>query len=236
MRNERTRLREKLIEALKAVLPIIGIVLVLCFTIAPISPSVLLGAVLLIVEMMFFTLGAEMAMTPIGERVGSSLCKCRNIAVIIIVTFVLGFIITISEPDFQVLAGQVPSIPNMVPILAVAGGVGLFLVVALLRMLFGIPLAPLLTALYIVVFILTWFVPDSFIGVSFDSGGVTTDPMTVPFIMALGVGVSAVAMTPLITIQILGFVYKLKSRKTGRAEPSAVVSLDMLDEDTIIEL
>lgn len=229
LRNERTRLREKLIEALKAVVPIIGIVLVLCFTIAPISTSVLLcfllGAVLLIVGMMFFTLGAEMAMTPIGERVGSSLSKCRNIAVIVIVTFILGFIITISEPDLQVLAGQVPSIPNMVLILAVAAGVGLFLVVALLRMLFGIPLAPLLTVLYVIVFILTLFVPSNFIGVSFDSGGVTTGPMTVPFIMALGVGISSIrgdknaaddsfglvslcSVGPILAVLILGMVYR----------------------------
>ena len=196
MRSERNKLNEKLSEALKAVLPIIAIVLFLCFTIAPISPSILLsflmGAVLLIVGMMFFTLGAEMSMTPMGERVGSSMTKCRNVLVLVVLTFILGFIITISEPDLQVLAGQVPSIPNTTLIWSVAAGVGAFLVAALLRMLIGISLPRVLTVCYLVVFGLAFFVPESFLAVAFDSGGVTTGPMTVPFIMALGVGISAI--------------------------------------------
>lgn len=115
MKNSK-KLMEKLKEALKAVLPIIGIVLVLCFSIAPISPSILLcflmGGVLIILGMMFFTLGAEMAMTPMGERVGTSMTKSKKLWVVIPLSFLLGFIITISEPDLQVLANQVPSIPN----------------------------------------------------------------------------------------------------------------------------
>lgn len=121
--------------------PIIGIVLLLCFTIAPISPSVLLcflmGAVLILVGMMFFTLGAEMSMTPMGERIGTCLTRSRNLPVIVALAFLLGFIVTISEPDLQVLAGQVPAVPNMTLILSVACGVGAFLVIALLRMLFS---------------------------------------------------------------------------------------------------
>ena len=196
MIREKTKLHEKLQEALSAVLPIIAIVLVLCFTVAPISPGILLcflcGAVLLIVGMMFFTLGAEMSMSPMGERVGSSLSKCRSLLVLTAVTFALGFVITISEPDLQVLAGQVPSIPNMTLILAVAVGVGIFLAIALLRMLLGIALPPLLVGCYAFVFLLASQIPKDFIGVAFDSGGVTTGPMTVPFILALGAGISAV--------------------------------------------
>lgn len=108
----RKKLKEKWKEAAQAVFPIIGIVLLLCFTIAPISPSVLLcflmGAVLILVGMMFFTLGAEMSMTPMGERIGTCLTRSRNLPVIVAVAFLLGFIVTISEPDLQVLAGQVP--------------------------------------------------------------------------------------------------------------------------------
>ena len=145
-------LLEKLKESLGAVLPIIGIVLVLCFSIAPIPNSVLMtfvvGAVLLIIGMMFFTLGAEMAMTPMGERIGTKLTNTRKISVVIVLCFILGFIITISEPDLQVLAEQVPSIPNYTLIIAVATGVGIFLVAAVLRMLFGIPLAHMLLILY----------------------------------------------------------------------------------------
>lgn len=189
-------LLEKLKESLGAVLPIIGIVLVLCFSIVPIPNSVLMtfvvGAVLLIIGMMFFTLGAEMAMTPMGERIGTKLTNTRKISVVIVLCFILGFIITISEPDLQVLAEQVPSIPNYTLIIAVATGVGIFLVAAVLRMLFGIPLAHMLLILYPIIFILASIVPQDFLTVAFDSGGVTTGPMTVPFIMALGIGFSAV--------------------------------------------
>lgn len=226
--NYTKKLGEKLKEALAAVLPIIGIVLLLCFSIAPISPSILLcflmGAVLLITGMMFFTLGAEMAMTPMGERVGSCMTKSRKLWLIIGLSFLLGFIITISEPDLQVLANQVPSIPNATLILAVACGVGIFLVLALVRMLFAVPLPKLLVFFYIIVFILAFFVPDSFQSVAFDSGGVTTGPMTVPFIMALGVGVSSIrsdqhaeedsfglvalcSIGPILAVLVLGMIY-----------------------------
>ena len=190
------KLREKLLEALQAVLPIVAIVLVLCFTIAPISPSILLcfllGAAMIIVGIMFFTLGAEMSMSPMGERVGAMLTRSRSVPLIIGAGFLLGFLITISEPDLQVLANQVPSIPNRTLILSVAAGVGLFLVISFLRMLIGIALPRLLVVFYALIFVLAAFVPKEFLAVAFDSGGVTTGPMTVPFIMALGVGVSAI--------------------------------------------
>ena len=223
------KLREKLLEALQAVLPIVAIVLVLCFTIAPVSPSILLcfllGAVLIVVGIMFFTLGAEMSMTPMGERVGAVLTRSRKLPVILGVGFLLGFLITISEPDLQVLANQVPSIPNRTLIFSVAAGVGLFLTVAFLRMLLGVALPPLLVAFYGLVFVLAAFVPREFLAVAFDSGGVTTGPMTVPFIMALGVGVSAIrgdrhaaddsfglvalcSVGPILAVVILGIAFR----------------------------
>ena len=122
---------------------------------------------------MFFTLGAEMSMTPMGERIGTRIAQSKRLPVIIGLCFVLGFIITISEPDLQVLAGQVPSIPNNVLIWTVAGGVGLFFVLAMLRTLFKIRLSLLLIVFYAVVFILSAFVPNEFVSVAFDSGGVT---------------------------------------------------------------
>lgn len=224
----KSKLKEKLTESLQAVLPVMGIVILLCFSIAPISSSILLcfllGAVLIIVGMMFFALGAELSMTPMGERVGSHMSRIRNPKLIALIAFLLGFLITISEPDLQVLAQQVPSIPNMTLIIAVALGVGLFLVLALLRMLFSIPLAKLLIGCYIVVFLLLFLVPDSFQAVAFDSGGVTTGPMTVPFIMALGVGVSSIrtdrnaaddsfglvslcSVGPILAVLLLGILY-----------------------------
>ena len=216
-------------EALKAVLPIVGIVLALCFSAAPISPSILLcfllGAAMIMAGMMFFTLGAEASMTPMGERVGTAVTRSRRLPVIVLMGFLLGFLITISEPDLQVLAGQVPAVPNLTLILSVAAGVGVFLVVALLRMLFGVALPPLLVFFYGVVFALAFFVPKDFLAVAFDSGGVTTGPMTVPFIMALGVGISAIrsdrhaaddsfglvalcSIGPILAVLVLGMIFR----------------------------
>ena len=225
---QNAKLKQKFHEALIAILPVVGIVLVLSFTIAPITPSILLsflvGALMVMVGMMFFTLGAEVSMTPMGEKVGARMTQTKNIWIIVFLSFVLGVIITISEPDLQVLASQVPSVPNHVLILAVAIGVGLFLVVALLRMLFGIALSHLLVFFYAVVFVLAFFVPSGFRAVAFDSGGVTTGPMTVPFIMALGVGISAIrndrhaaddsfglvalcSIGPILAVLVLGLIY-----------------------------
>ncbi len=191
-----TKLSAKLKEALKAVIPIIGIVLLLSFSIAPIPPSILLlflfGAVLLVAGMMFFTLGAELSMTPMGEKIGTRMANSRHIGVVLLLCFILGFVITVSEPDLQVLAEQVPSIPNRILIMSVAGGVGLFLVVVMLRMLLSKSLSALLIVCYSIVFVFAFFIPKDFLTVAFDSGGVTTGPMTVPFIMALGVGFAAV--------------------------------------------
>ena len=142
--------------------------------------------------MMFFTLGADLSMTTIGERVGTAMTRSRKLQIVLPLSFFLGFIITISEPDLQVLAEQVPSVPNSVLILVIACGVGLFLVVALFRMLIGISLSRLLIFFYLIVFLLAFFVPDNFLAVAFDAGGVTTGPMTVPFIMSLGVGIAAI--------------------------------------------
>ena len=227
----RTKLSEKLKESLEAVVPIIAIVLILSFTIAPVPPGILMafiiGAILLVVGMMFFTLGAEMSMTPMGERIGTRIAQSKRLPVIIGLCFVLGFIITISEPDLQVLAGQVPSVSNMTLILAVAVGVGIFLVAAVLRMLFSKPLSYMLLIFYPVVFILTFFVSKDFLAIAFDSGGVTTGPMTVPFIMALGVGIASIrndkhaendsfglvalcSIGPILAVLVLGLLYNTK--------------------------
>ena len=237
------KLQEKFHEALTAILPVVAIVLILSFTVAPITPGILLsflvGALLVMVGMMFFTLGAEVSMTPMGEKIGARMTQTRKLWVVILLSFLLGIIITVSEPDLQVLASQVPSIPNRALILAVAVGVGLFLVLALLRMLFGIPLNTLLVSCYILVFLLAFFVPDSFRGVAFDSGGVTTGPMTVPFIMALGVGSAAIrndrhaaddsfglialcSIGPILAVMVLGMIYQPSESSYSLAAVTAV--------------
>lgn len=220
-------------------MPIVVIVILLSFTIAPLSPSILLcflmGAVLILCGMMFFTAGAEVAMTPMGERVGVAMTKTKKLGVVIVLSFLLGFIITISEPDLQVLAEQVPSVPNMILILSVAFGVGVFLMVAVLRMLFSIPLPHLLVGCYTIVFLLSFFVPSEFLAVAFDSGGVTTGPMTVPFIMAFGVGISSIrsdrhaaddsfglvalsSIGPILAVMVLGMIYN--PEKTAYVAPT----------------
>ncbi|MDO4749428.1 MAG: DUF1538 domain-containing protein [Eubacteriales bacterium] len=238
-------MQSKLSEALLAVGPVLAIVLVLSFTVAPVSPSILLsflmGAVLVMVGMMFFTLDAEISMTPMGEKVGAKMTRTKKIWFIVLLSFVLGVIITISEPDLQVLAELVPSIPNQALILTVAVGVGLFLVVAILRMLLGISLSHLLVGLYILVFILAFLVPGDFRAIAFDSGGVTTGPMTVPFIMALGVGISAIrndkaaaddsfglvslcSVGPILAVLILGMIFK-----PGESAPEIIQNLQISD-------
>ncbi|MBR4054077.1 MAG: DUF1538 domain-containing protein, partial [Clostridia bacterium] len=189
------KLREKTMESLSAVLPITGIVLFISIFLVPMEVGTvmlfLVGALMLILGMGFFQLGAEMAMTPIGEGIGHQISKTKRVWIMVLIGFLMGTIITISEPDLQVLAQQVPSIPNMTLILTVAVGVGIFLALAVIRIKFRIELSGLLIVLYVALIGLSFLVPGDFLAVAFDSGGVTTGPMTVPFIMALGVGLAS---------------------------------------------
>lgn len=190
------KLKEKIIESLTSVLPITFIVLAISIILVPMDLGsmvvFLVGAILLVIGMGLFQLGAEMAMTPLGEGIGAQISKTGSVIIAALIGFLMGTIITISEPDLQVLAEQVPAIPNMMLILTVAVGVGIFLAVAIIRILFQISLSALLTVFYVLVIGASFLVPKSFIAVAFDSGGVTTGPMTVPFIMALGVGLASV--------------------------------------------
>ena len=189
-------LKEKMREALTSVLPLALVILLLCFTVTPLASGVFLGFLagcfLLVVGIGLFSLGSEMAMTPMGDYMGAGMAKSKKLVVIILMSFCIGALITISEPDLQVLAQYVPSVGTWTLILSVAAGVGAFLVIAMLRVLFGIRLRYLLLVFYIIVFGLSFFVPNTFWAIAFDSGGVTTGPMTVPFIMTLGVGISSI--------------------------------------------
>ncbi len=129
------------------------------------------GALMLIVGMGFFQLGAEMSMQPMGEGLGSQMSKAKRIGGVVVVAFLMGVIITLAEPDLQVLADQVPAIPDMVLILTVAFGVGAFLVIAILRIVFKVNLSTLLIVFYTAVIVFSFFVPDNFVAVAFDAGG-----------------------------------------------------------------
>jgi hypothetical protein len=200
-------LKGKLKETLTAVLPVSGIILLLHFTVAPMPSGILAlflsSVVFLILGMTLFTLGADSGMTPMGNQMGAALVKLRNLPLFIVTALLLGIMITIAEPDLQVLGNQMPKATlftlgemevsvGSALIYAVALGVGLFLVVSVLRILFKISLSFLLIGFYILTFLLAAFTGKEFLAVAFDSGGVTTGPITVPFILALGVGIASV--------------------------------------------
>ncbi|MDR1765328.1 MAG: DUF1538 domain-containing protein [Lachnospiraceae bacterium] len=228
MQDLRAVLRDNFSESLRSVVPIVAIIIVLCFSIAPMPNAVflsfLVGGALLVTGMGLFNLGAQTAMVPIGERIGTYITKSRSLPLIVIVSFLIGVFITTSEPDLQVLAAQIPSVPNSVVVLSVALGVGLFLVVSLLRTLFRIAIVHVLIVCYVIVFVLSVFVPTQSLAIAFDAGGVTTGPMTVPFIMSLGIGVASIrndrhatndsfglvgisSVGPILTVMILGFIF-----------------------------
>ncbi len=239
------KLKEKIRESLSAVLPITGIVLMLSIFLIPMELGsvvmFLTGALMLIVGMGFFQLGAEMAMTPLGEGVGVQISKMKKLLTVLLTGFLMGVIITVSEPDLQVLAGQVPSVPNMVLIMTVAIGVGLFLALAIVRIRYKISLSMLLIACYLVLILVSMFVPKEFLAVAFDSGGVTTGPMTVPFIMAMGVGLASVrsdknaandsfglvalsSVGPILAVLILGCFFKPTEAAYTLTDVAAVVT------------
>lgn len=226
------KLKDKIKDSISSVLPITIIVALVCFSVAPVSNNVMMlffiGAVFLIFGMGFFTLGAETSMTIIGERIGANLSNSKKVWVIALISFLVGTIITIAEPDLQVLATQIIQVPNMVLIMAVAIGVGIFLAISMLRIVFNIKLSKILMILYLAVFLLVFFVPSEFLPVAFDAGGVTTGPMTVPFIIALGIGAASVrsgknsesdsfglvalcSIGPILTVMILGMIFKIDS-------------------------
>ena len=222
----RTLLTEKIRESLVSVLPIIAIVTVLCLFLVPMQPNLLLtfliGALMIVVGLGLFSLGAERSMTIIGNKIGTALTKIGKLPVILLVAFALGVAVTVAEPDLQVLADTVPNIDKTVLLLAVGIGVGIFMVVCMLRILYGINLRWVLLGCYVVIFALAAFTDRDFLCIAFDSGGVTTGPMTVPFILALGVGISHVrsdrqaeadsfglvslcSIGPILSVLLLGF-------------------------------
>ena len=227
-RPERHIFLEKLRESAKSVLPIIAVVSLLCIAVVPVSTDLmlafLLGSLLVIVGIALFTVGSESSLTLIGSKMGAVLTKTRKLPLIVILSFILGVFVTVAEPDLQVLADTVPHIPTLVLIIIVAVGVGLFLALSMLRMIFGFSLRNILLICYGLIFVLSVFVPKNQLAVAFDSGGVTTGPMTVPFVLAFGVGISYIradkkaesdsfglvalcSIGPILSVLILSFFY-----------------------------
>ena len=245
-------LLEKLKEAAASVLPISLIVLAICFVLVPVDTGLMLSFVLatamLILGMGLFTLGAEMSMSKIGNYMGAKLTKSRRLGLILIVSFLLGVAITVAEPDLQVLAANVPEIDKTVLILTVSVGVGIFLMLCMVRILFGISLRLLLIMFYVLVFLAAFLSDQGILAVAFDSGGVTTGPMTVPFIMALGVGVASIrsdenakadsfglvglcSIGPIASVLLLGAIYKTQPAQAESETATAITNTVALGRD-----
>ncbi len=194
------RIKQTFKEVLTATIPMIVIILILHFTVARFSTemmiSFLAGSVMMMIGLGMFLIGADVSMLRVGSLCGNFLVKKGKLAYTIAFGFVIGTVITVAEPSVQVLAQQVYTASsgltnNLVLILLVGIGVGIFLVVALLRIIFQVQLYKILLVGYAIVFTLALFTSDSFLAVSFDAGGVTTGPITVPFILSLGAGITS---------------------------------------------
>ena len=192
---------KKFKEAFVSVIPVVAIVFILSmtpfvdFTVNE-TVTFLVSAIFLIIGIGLFNLGADLAMTPMGEHIGSGLTKLKKLSILLSVAFLMGILITVAEPDLSVLAGQVKEIINSTLLIVTIGvGVGLFLVIAILKIIFKKPLSSMLMFFYMMLFAMTSMLiilgNEALIPLAFDSGGVTTGPITVPFIMALGVGIAS---------------------------------------------
>ena len=190
----------KLKETAISVLPVMVIVLFLGLTFVPLDKYLLArfvtGGLLLIVGLTIFLLGVDLGIQPMGQRCGAELTKKRSLLLLLLVAFIIGFIVTAAEPDIQVFGDQVrgvfPAVKKLSITFVIAGGVGFFIMLGLLRTVLNLSIKWTFFVAYTLLFAISFFTPDSFIGIAFDSGGATTGPMTVPFIMALGLGVSSV--------------------------------------------
>lgn len=193
-------LLKKLKETTISVIPIMAIMLLLTFTVAPVHSNLLarflIGGVLLIIGLALFLQGVEIGIQPIGELIGAALTSKRKLFLLLVSAFAIGFLVTIAEPDIQVFGDQIHNTFNNVEkikiILTIGLGVGLFLMFGLLRTILNVPLKIICLIFYTSLFAIAFISPSPFIGIAFDSGGATTGPMTVPFVMAIGFGVSSV--------------------------------------------
>ena len=189
----------KIKEVLFSVLPITVIVLILNFTITPMETSIiirfLIGSVIVIIGLAIFLIGVDIGITPIGNIMGAEIAKSNKVWIVVVAGLVLGFFISVAEPDLQILAGQVDSVTlGLISkgsiVVVVSIGIAIMLAIGLIRIVYNFPLYKLLTILYGIIFLIAIFVSPEFLAISFDASGATTGALTVPFILALAIGVS----------------------------------------------
>ena len=225
--------KEGIVEVVQAVVPITVVVILLqVFLISMpwiIFSRFLIGVVMVISGMFLFLQGVKIGLLPMGEAIGAELPKRGSMFFLLFFAFVLGFMVTLAEPDVWVLVGYVDSVSEglvnrYILVASVALGVGIFVTLAMLRIVLNVPIAYLLAGGYILILVLSFFTPADFVPISFDAGGVTTGPVTVPFILALGLGVTAVlggrssihdgfgliglaSIGPVLGVMVLGIIY-----------------------------
>ncbi len=225
----KNKLTESLIDALKSVMPIVIIIIGISFIIGIPNKAIMsfsLSAVLLIIGIAIFTTGANMSMIKIGEKIGDLLVKKRRKWLILAASLIVGIVITISEPDLIVLANELSSIPNMLLIILVAIGVGIFLLIGVYRIISKLSFRTIVTVSLLIIMALLYFTPQTFVSIAFDSGSVTTGAMGVPLIVAFGYGISKLrggkdaksngfglcgicSLGPIIIVLILGFFFRV---------------------------
>ena len=240
-------LQHKLKEVLYAVLPVTLIVLILHFTLTPLDPVVLfrfiIGSIFIIIGLSIFLLGVDVGITPIGQLMGSTITKSNKIWIVVVAGIGLGFFISIAEPDLHILAGQIElvtsgNITKFGIVVVVSIGIALLLAIGLARIVYNIPLYRMLTILYLIIFGLAIFTSPEFLAISFDSSGATTGALTVPFMLALALGVSSlkrdskasekdsfglvavVSAGAIISVMIMSIITK-QEKITGRLETHA---------------
>ena len=243
----------KMKETAVSVLPVMAIVLFLGFTFVPLDKFLLarfiVGGLFLIIGLTIFLLGVDLGIQPMGERCGAELTKKRSLPLLLTVAFIIGFIVTAAEPDIQVFGDQVrgvfPFVNKLTITFVIAAGVGLFIMLGLLRTVLNLSLKWTFFISYSLLFALSFLAPQSFLGIAFDSGGATTGPMTVPFIMALGLGVSSVrddddnsfgltgvcSVGPVMAVLIYAIIIRKMVSSTGSATTGTEEALN-----TVVEL
>jgi len=226
-------IKETVLEIVFAVLPITVLVIILQFTLIGLPLEVflqfLIGVVMVSVGLILFLIGVHLGLLPMGEMIGAALPNTGKISLVVLFAFLMGFVVTVAEPDVRVLATQIDvvsqgEISKNLLIFVVALGVAIFVGLAMLRIILKIPITYILVVGYGLIFLLAAFTPPNFVPISFDAGGVTTGPMTVPFILALGVGVARVlggkstsadgfgmvalaSIGPVLAIMLLGVIF-----------------------------
>lgn len=190
----------KLKETLFSVAPIVGIVVVLALTLVPLEGSLparfAWGTLAIIVGLAIFLLGVDIGLTPIGQLLGHAIARSGRLAVVISATFVLGLFISVAEPDLHIYGGQVEEITDgmlgkLFLVLVVSLGIAVLLTIGMVRIIRSIPLKFILLGAYLLVAVLGFFAPTEYLAISFDASGATTGALTVPFILAMAAGVSA---------------------------------------------